>query len=133
MVIASTTAVVAADHDRSYLLHNGSEIIATFNRGEMRMYYEKPKPSLRQAGIDQGTLLFQGTANDGHIKGTAFVFRKGCPPAPYEVEGRAQGDVGFELSGPGPKFGAGCAVLGLSWTSPHSRLTFVSDNRGIDW
>ena len=131
-MIASPAAAIAADEGKSYLFHNGSEIVATFDRGAMRMYYEKPKPALRQAGIYQGTLLFQGTANDGHIKGTAFVFRKGCPPTPYEVEGRAQGDVGFELSGPGPKFGAGCAVLGLSWSSPHSRLNFVSDNRMND-
>lgn len=118
-----------AHQDKSYLIHNGSEIIATFDQGKMRMYYEKPKSALLAAGIHQGTLLFEGTAVDGRIKGTAFAFKAGCPPAPYPVQGVAHGDVGFELTGPGPQFGKRCAVLGLSWSSPHARLTFLSDNR----
>lgn len=102
----------AAAPNKGHLIHNGSEVIAIAEQGRMRIYYEKPKQSLVDAGVYQGTLLFQGTANDGHIKGTAFAFKKGCPPSPYDVEGVAQGDVGFELSGPGPQFGKGCAVVG---------------------
>lgn len=122
-------ATASPPQEKSYLFHNGSEIVATFEGQRMRMYYEKPKPSLRSVDVDQGTLLFDGTANDGHIRGTAFAFRKGCPPAPYQVEGVAHGDVGFELAGPGPVFGPGCSVTGFSWNSPHSRLIFAADNR----
>jgi hypothetical protein len=116
--------------DRSFLLHNGSEIIATSEHGQFSMYYARPKPSLADVGVESGTLLFRGVSNDGNTKGTAFAFKKGCPPAPYEVEGRGRGDVAFELSGPGPQFGKGCSPGKLSWKSPHSRLMFVYDNRG---
>jgi hypothetical protein len=126
---ATPQTVATPQEYKSHLLHNGSEIGALFDRGAFRMYYDTPKPSLNEAGVYRGTLLFDGTASNGRIKGTAFAFRKGCPPAPYQVEGVAQGDAGFELSGPGPVFGPGCAVVGLSWKSPHSRLVFVSDRR----
>jgi hypothetical protein len=130
--VTSDKPAAASGQNKSYLLHNGSDITAVFENGQMSLYYSKPKVSLASAGIDIGTLLFRGTANSGDIKGTAFVFKKGCQPMPYEVQGKASGDIGFELTGKGPVFGQGCAVKSYSWKSPHSRLVFMSDNRGND-
>lgn len=114
--------------EKSSLLHNGSGVIAEVSGQEMSIYYSKPRTGLLEVGISAGTLLFRGSVLDGNIKGVAFAFRKNCPPEPYDVQGRAHGDVGFELTGPGPMFGPACKVSGSSWKSPHSRLVFWADN-----
>ena len=132
MTLMAFSAIAHSD-SKSYLLHNGSEIVAMFDGAIMSMYYAKPKAGLKSAGIDHGTLLFRGQIKDGRIKGTAFAFRKGCPPAPYDVEGlTANGDIGFELAGAGPVFRPSCQVAGTSWKSPHSRLVFSYDSQYDD-
>ncbi len=103
------------------LEHNGS--IVELNRsaaGAIEIRYREPKPALT---LEPGTLLFHGSEHDGQVKGEAFVFKAGCPPAGYEVSGRREDGLLF-LEGAAPRRGAGCALLGLAKSSRHSRLAF---------
>jgi len=53
------------------------------------MYYENPRQALWNAGVTQGTLLFNGYNNGDYYSGTARVFSRHCPgnPLEYYVEG----------------------------------------------
>lgn len=105
--------------------HNGSLMKMAFEYG--LIVYEEPKASL--AGIAQkGTILFRGDpfTEGGRLKGMAVAFKKGCPPAEYEVTGTYSRDRStVTLSGAGP-VREGCNVVGYSTRSPHSRLVFKS-------
>jgi hypothetical protein len=75
-------------------VHNGSLMRLTANGNQRAFYYEAPKQGLRQAGIRPGTLLFNGSNNNGWYSGTARVFSKYCPgePLEYHVEGPVNGN-----------------------------------------
>jgi hypothetical protein len=100
--------------------------------GEIR--YERPKPTIAGT-VAPGTVLFRGTFSDidsdqtkgyakGIVKGTAYTFKKGCPPAPYEVEGTYESNV-IRLSGKAPKRDKNsCLILGTTNSSPHTVLKF---------
>lgn len=69
--------------------HNGSLMRLVATGPARAFYYEKPRASLRAAGVRPGTLLFDGTNDNGYYSGTARVFSRHCPGAPlsYSVEG----------------------------------------------
>ena len=69
--------------------HNGSLMRLKAAGNERAFYYERPKQGLRDAGVARGTLLFNGTNNNGYYSGTTRVFSKYCPRTPleYYVEG----------------------------------------------
>jgi hypothetical protein len=103
------------------LEHNGS--IVELERspvGAIEIRYSEPRPTL---AIEPGTLLFRGVEHDGQVKGEAFVFKAGCPPAGYEVSGRRENGLLF-LEGAAPRRSTGCSLVGLSKSSKHSRLAF---------
>ncbi len=69
--------------------HNGS-LMRLQAQGNQRWFtYEDPKPSLRNAGVRRGTLLFNGTKRGDWYEGLARVFSRHCPgnPLEYWVEG----------------------------------------------
>lgn len=105
--------------------HNGSTMKLAFEYG--LIVYEQPKDSL--AGIAQkGTILFRGDpfTEGGRLRGMAVAFKRGCPPAEYEVTGTYSRDRRtVTLSGAGP-VRDGCRVIGHSMTSPHAKLVFKS-------
>lgn len=70
-------------------LHNGSLMRLTAQGNERYFYYETPREGLRNAGVQRGTLLFNGTNSGGHYSGLARVFSSSCPgnPLEYWVEG----------------------------------------------
>ena len=86
------------------MMHNGSVVAVTqlFNEGTGRTEITYVKP---HAGISAtpGTLLFSGTYNSKRnwYSGVAYVFKKGCQPAPYPVTGTQTGP-GIVLVGPAP-------------------------------
>jgi hypothetical protein len=73
------------------------------------------------------TLLFQGYETNGHWLGTAYVFKRGCPPIPYHVEGSLQsnyyGGRYVRLRGPAPFEYIGCNPFSYSWDA-NSDLVF---------
>lgn len=101
--------------------HNGS----VMEIQDDRILYAQPKASLRDV-VKPGTILVEGKWTGDRFAGTAYAFKKGCPPAPYAVSGRKverPGRLDLVLSGAGP-IRKGCEVVGHSDRSPHSRLLF---------
>jgi hypothetical protein len=74
--------------------HNGSLMRLQAQGNQRWLSYEVPKPGLRNAGVQRGTLLFNGAKNGNWYSGTARVFSKYCPGSPLEyfVEGPVRGD-----------------------------------------
>jgi hypothetical protein len=74
--------------------HNGSIVIVDHKRG--MIVYKQPRKAIAGT-IKAGDVLFKGEPWDQYemgrsIRGTAYIFKKGCDPAPYRVEG------GFRMS-----------------------------------
>jgi hypothetical protein len=116
------------DYDSSLLNHNGS-IMSLIEGGNnsRTIYYRSPRPLMAELGVTQGTVLFQGHEIDGRWFGTAYVFKWGCPPIPYRVEGSLQQDDWggwyVHLRGPAPVEYGGCTPISYSWTH-NSELIF---------
>ena len=73
------------------VFHNGSRAIFTKNDdGHVEIRYDAPRPGLP---VESGTLLFSGTFDikTGRYLGTAYIFKRGCVPAPHAVTGREHG------------------------------------------
>lgn len=75
--------------DAPEYMHNGSVVLMDFRRG--RIIYSEPKASL-SGTVRPGDILYRGNPWDissayDRMQGTAYVFRKGCKPAPYKVKG----------------------------------------------
>lgn len=104
--------------------HNGSDVRVEPELG--LIVYEQPKRSIADV-VKPGTVLFRGKVGySGSVSGTAYAFKKGCPPAEYPVTGRFDADnSAFVVRGAGP-VREGCEVVGYSQKSPHSSLRFVS-------
>lgn len=119
------TAAEATAAGLSTWMHNGSTMLLDERNG--RITYEEPKTSIAGT-VRKGAVLFEGRFEGKRISGTAYVFKKGCTPAPYPVDGRMEKDpTGFGerivLSGPAPRRDRNsCAIIGT--TSAHSRLVF---------
>jgi len=100
--------------------HNGSIIDWFVVGNRITATYETPRLGLAEAGIKPGTILFEGEYEGARIVGTAYTFKRGCRPAPYNV-------IGYEdrkriiLDGPVP-VRSGCTVAGFSATRPNARL-----------
>lgn len=105
--------------------HNGSVMWTALNEG--LIVYAEPKVSVRDV-VKPGSVLFRGKPflQGGRLEGTAYAFKKGCPPAPYAVRGSYSRDnATITLRGAGP-VRQGCEVVGYSEKSPHAVLKFVS-------
>ena len=105
----------ASDCDRDYYSHNGSMMeIDACTDGQFTISYENPKSSLRKHGVVPGTLLFEGRfwesggINLRKVTGTARLFKKGCAPALYQVDGYLLENNVLELSGTAPVRKNGC-------------------------
>ena len=74
--------------------HNGSIMRLQAQGNQRWLSYEVPRDVLRQAGVQRGTLLFNGVKNGNWYSGTARVFSRFCPGSPLEyfVEGPVRGD-----------------------------------------
>jgi hypothetical protein len=121
----SLTAAEATAAGLSTWMHNGSTMLLDEKNG--RITYEEPKASIAGT-VRKGAVLFEGRFEGKRVSGTAYVFKRGCAPAPYPVDGRMEKDPrGFGerlvLSGPAPRRDRNsCAIIGT--TSTHSRLVF---------
>lgn len=120
LLAATATTASAAGQDGSLWSHNGSTVLVDETSG--RIVYDEPRNAIA------GTVLFEGRFSGKRVSGTAYVFKKGCEPAPYPVSGViADNPRGFGsrivLSGPAPRRDrASCAIIGT--TGAHSRLVF---------
>ncbi|MCB8837825.1 hypothetical protein [Aurantimonas sp. VKM B-3413] len=88
-ILAATTSGALAD---SCWNHNGSLMRLQASGNHREMTYERPKASLRRAGVMPGTLLFDGVKRGNSYDGTARVFSSGCDPLEYHVSGPVSAD-----------------------------------------
>ena len=108
--------------------HNGSYIATERDGDDLVLTYDPPRDGLGRLGIYSGTVLFQGRFLSGtRIAGTAFLFKRGCQPASYNVSGRLTGDAPenyrIVLSGDSP-VRDGCIVVGYKSSGSNTRLVF---------
>jgi hypothetical protein len=112
--------------------HNGSMMYVDERHCEIR--YDVPKKAIAGT-VKPGTVLFRGTFRDlesdpangymrSTVSGTAFVFKKGCAPAPYAVEGTYDSTT-ITMTGRAPERDRNsCRILELTDDSPHAVLKF---------
>ena len=122
---ASLGPALACDED--LFVHNGSRMSVRDCGSTLEIRYLEPREGLRAQGVAAGTLLVDGTISRSGVartfRGRARLFRAGCAPATYPVDGTlVLFDRGpFELSGRAPRRApTGC---GLSGSRP-DRLVF---------
>ena len=99
--------------------HNGSRmLIHACDGGGFTIEYDRPRKGLAAQGVRPGTVLFQGSfwdsggPNPRRVRGTAKLFKRGCRPAGYEVDGYWMADDTLQMSGRAPIRRNGCRVSG---------------------
>jgi hypothetical protein len=109
--------------------HNGSLMAVDAKRG--LIIYKEPKAAISDV-IRPGDVLFEAEQpwdmydTSAKIVGNAFVFKKGCKPSGYRVEGGAvQSWHTIELRGEAPVRKKGsCEVAGLTKKGSNANLRF---------
>jgi hypothetical protein len=93
--------------------HNNSEMSLEVGNDTVRIYYQSPRQGMRDEGVRQGTLLFEGTFSGRQISGTAHLFSRTCGRFPYAVSGAMSEDGRrIDMSGSAPTIDTGCRVTG---------------------
>jgi len=72
--------------------HNGSMLRLVADGARRRFYYETPRQAIRDEGVANGTLLFDGIRNSDSYSGTAYAFSRRCGATPYAVTGLVSSD-----------------------------------------
>lgn len=112
---------VAAMAD-SFWLHNGS-IMRLHAEGNLRVIsYETPSARMRGAGVERGTVLFEGERRGNRYIGQAHVFSRGCGELVYDVSGNVVTEQRVVLTGRREQYTAGCQPSGRFVTD---RLIFT--------
>jgi len=63
---------------KSFWAHNRSIMYMLEDGTRRHIYYDDPRPGLKEVGVEQSTLLFDGAVNGTTLSGTAYVFAKDC-------------------------------------------------------
>jgi hypothetical protein len=93
--------------------HNGSQVYLYTNGAVRQFHYATPAPGLIQAGVQSGTLLFNGRQVGDQVSGTAYVFSSQCGAIPYVVAGLISADSRWiTLQGKAPVLDWNCSVVG---------------------
>ena len=93
--------------------HNGSVMRLVHDGDQRRIFYEDPRSILRGAGVQEGTLLFDGYRSGNKYSGTARRFSKYCTsPLPYNVSGSVVGEKKIVLRGRREVYDEGCRRTG---------------------
>lgn len=97
----------------SLWMHNGSVMRLEARGPERKFYYETPRSGIQKAGARSGTLLFEGTRDGQIYSGVAYIFKRGCEPAPYAIAGEvSEDDRRITMTGRAPRLDNACAVSG---------------------
>lgn len=126
--IASATSSVS-DYTAD---HNGSAVLVSPRAGIIS-YLHASRTMTRS--VDVGTVLFRGRIASEGLSGTAYTFKRGCPPAPYAVTGHgyAGSATSFVLIGyPPVRLPGGCAVVGYAEHGANAVLHFEAIGDGGD-
>jgi hypothetical protein len=110
---AKTTEPVTQQSKKSFWAHNRSIMYMTEDGTRRQIYYDDPRPGLKEVGVTQGTLLLEGVVDGTALSGTAFVFAKGCDPLSFAVTGKLTRDgKRITLNGKAPRIGTHCRIAG---------------------
>jgi len=112
-------------------MHNGSLMSVDHERG--LIIYKEPKESIASV-VRPGDVLFEAESpwdmydTSARLVGNAFVFKKGCRPKAYRVEGGVgQTWHTVELKGEAPVWKKGsCEIAGLTKKGGNANLKFES-------
>ena len=108
-----TTEPATQQPKKSFWAHNRSIMYMTEDGTRRQIYYDDPRPGLKEVGIKQGTLLFDGVLDGTALSGTAFVFAKECDPLSFAVTGKLTRDgKRITLNGKAPRIGPHCKIAG---------------------
>lgn len=131
MLVALLASQAAAESalDAQLWDHNGSSMrFVTPSSGQLSIIYEEPRAGISST-VRSGDVLFSGVRNGNDVYGQAFVFKRGCLPAPYAVRGDVRiinNRLVLTLRGAAPQR-RGCRVVGYSERSSNAELLFISD------
>lgn len=109
-----------------FMSHHGSTIQEFTDGHRIEYRYSSIRPGVP---AKEGDVLFRGTkhgeaSGDFELKGIAFTFKRGCPPAAYQVQGE-QTSVRVILRGAAPRRAANsCAIVGYDPNSVNAKLVF---------
>jgi hypothetical protein len=109
--------------------HNGSRVTLEENGTKRTLTFANPSAALEKAGVKSGAVLFDGQVKkDGRVSGYAKIFKAGCDPVDYFVEGTIDGAKGeMVLQGQAPVYsGKDCKIKGYSEDNKDSMLVFRS-------
>ena len=102
--------------------HNGSEMLWSSRGPDRVITYLDPRRGL---SARPGDVLFEGRRDGNRLTGTAYAFRRGCPPAGYHVEGIIRSETNVTLRGAAPvRARGGCQVVGYDPRSSNATLRF---------
>jgi len=98
---------------KSFWAHNRSIMYMLEDGTRGHIYYDDPRPGLKEVGVEQGTLLFDGAVNGTTLSGTAYVFAKDCHPLAFSAKGKLtrEGKL-ITLKGKAPRIGTKCSIAG---------------------
>jgi hypothetical protein len=97
----------------SFWAHNRSIMYMTEDGTRRQIYYDDPRPGLKEVGVKKGTVLFDGVVDGATLSGTAFVFAKECDPLSFAVTGILTRDgKRITLNGKAPRIGTQCRIVG---------------------
>jgi hypothetical protein len=106
---------------KSFWTHNRSRMYMTEDGTRRQIYYEDPRAGLKEVGVKQGALLFDGVVDGTTLSGTAYVFAKDCDPLSFSVKGKLTRDgKRITLAGKAPRVGTQCRIAG----DQHKELIF---------
>lgn len=113
-LVGLATVTPAQACDSAFYDHNGSRMEVHVCDGRMVIEYDAPKRSLRKHGVRPGTVLFRGSVfqmsgGGSKITGSARVFKSGCGPKAYEVNGWMQ-DNSITMAGRAPVRNSQCGI-----------------------
>ena len=98
---------------KSFWTHNRSRMYMTEAGTRRQIYYEDPRAGLKEVGVKQGGLLFDGVVDGTTLSGTAYVFAKDCDPLSFSVKGKLTRDgKRITLNGKAPRVGRKCSIAG---------------------
>ena len=122
LALSAIPALASPIPRQEVLNHNGSIMIADYREQTIR--YMIPKRSLSVESVQMsfaGTIQYHGVA-----KGIAYVYKRGCGFAMYEVAGGYDASVpGYVMVGAAPiREKGGCRVVGYTMKSPNARLVY---------
>jgi hypothetical protein len=102
-------------HPPSLWAHNGSTVYLVAQGTSREFHYEQPRAGMIEAGARSGTLLFKGVTREGNYEGIAYIFKHGCNPVPYQVNGPIlDGGRRVFMRGQAPNLNTRCQITGYS-------------------